>query len=96
MFGFLFYFAILLTGSRGGLVFGAIELMMCCILFFLYDRERRFAYIAILTCICFALMIFSREFLSFFGYTFDRLMSAINGVLVGEQKEVRVFSTSAA
>ena len=41
-------------------------------------------------------MIFSREFLSFFGYTFDRLMSAINGVLVGEQKEVRVFSTSAA
>ena len=91
MFGFLFYFAILLTGSRGGLVFGAIELMMCCILFFLYDRERRFAYIAILACICFALMIFSREFLSFFGYTFDRLMSAINGVLVGEQKEVRVF-----
>ncbi len=64
---------------------------MCCILFFLYDRERRFAYIAILACICFALMIFSREFLSFFGYTFDRLMSAINGVLVGEQKEVRVF-----
>ncbi len=91
MFGFLFYFAILLTGSRGGLVFGAIELVMCCILFFLYDKERRFAYIAILACICFALMIFSREFLSFFGYTFDRLMSAINGVLVGEQKEVRVF-----
>lgn len=89
--GFLFYFCILLTGSRGGLVFGAIEMMMCCTLFILYDKRRRLAYIGICAIILFALLIFSREFLTFFGYTFDRLMGAINGVLIGEQKEARIF-----
>ena len=91
MLGFFFYFCILLTGSRGGMVFGAIEIFMCCILFILYDKRRRLTYIAICLCILFALLIFSREFFSFFNSTFDRLLSAINGILVGEQQEVRYF-----
>ena len=91
MLGFFFYFCILLTGSRGGLVFGAVELAMCCILFILYDKRRRLTYIAICACLAFALLIFSREFFSFFGSTFDRLLSAINGVLIGEQQEVRYY-----
>ena len=86
--GFVFYFCILLTGSRGGLVFGAVEMLMCCALFILYDRRRRLTYITICVCIVFALLIFSSEFISFFGSTIDRLLSAINGVLIGEQQEV--------
>ena len=91
MLGFFFYFCILLTGSRGGLVFGAVEMAMCCLLFILYDKRRRLTYIAICACLAFALLIFSREFFSFFGSTFDRLLSAINGVLIGEQQEVRYY-----
>lgn len=91
MLGFFFYFCILLTGSRGGLVFGAIEMLMCCILFILYDKRRRLTYIAICVCLVFALMIFSREFFSFFNSTLDRLLSAINNVLLGEHQEVRFF-----
>ncbi len=89
--GFVFYFCILLTGSRGGLVFGAVEMLMCCTLFILYDRRRRLTYISICICIVFALLIFSSEFISFFGSTIDRLLSAINGVLIGEQQEVRYY-----
>ena len=91
MLGFVFYFCILLTGSRGGLVFGAVEMLMCCALFILYDRRRRLTYISICVCIVFALLIFSSEFISFFGSTIDRLLSAINGVLIGEQQEVRYY-----
>lgn len=91
MLGFVFFFCILLTGSRGGLVFGAIEMAMCCAMFILYDKRRRLTYIAICGCILFALLIFSREFFSFFGSTFDRLLSAINGILIGEQQEVRYY-----
>ena len=89
--GFVFYFCILLTGSRGGMVFGAVEMLMCCALFILYDRRRRLTYITICVCIVFALLIFSSEFISFFGSTIDRLLSAINGVLIGEQQEVRYY-----
>lgn len=89
--GFVFYFCILLTGSRGGMVFGAVEMLMCCALFILYDRRRRLTYITICVCIVFALLIFSSQFISFFGSTIDRLLSAINGVLIGEQQEVRYY-----
>ena len=91
MLGFVFFFCILLTGSRGGLVFGAIEMVMCCVLFILYDKRRRLTYIVVCLCLLFGVLVFSREFFSFFGSTFDRLLSAINGVLIGEQQEVRYY-----
>ena len=91
MQGFFFFFCILLTGSRGGLVFGAVEMLMCCTLFILYDKRRRLTYISICLCLAFAVLVFSREFFSFFGSTFDRLLSAINGVLIGQQQEVRYY-----
>ena len=89
IFGFVFFFAILLTGSRGGMVFGALELVMCIVMFMLYDRRRRLAYFMICLCFLFGFLIFSRQFISFFGYTVDRLFSAISGFLTGEQNEVR-------
>lgn len=89
--GFLFFFCILLTGSRGGLVFGAIEMVMCCAMFMLYDKRRRLTYVAICGCLLFALLIFFRQFITFFSATFDRLLSAITGLLIGEQNERRHF-----
>ncbi len=89
--GFLYFFAILLTGSRGGLVFGAIELLMCIVMYILYDRRRRIAYLFICACVLFALLIFSRQFIEFFGYTFNRLFTAVSDFLIGESSEVRAI-----
>lgn len=91
MLGFLFFCCILLTGSRGGLVFGSIEMVMCCVLFILYDKRRRLTYIFICLCIFFAVLVFLPQVFSFLGPTVERLLSAINGILIGEQQEVRYY-----
>lgn len=41
-FGFLFYLAIVMTGSRGGLVMGGIELFLCCLFVSVYDKPLRY------------------------------------------------------
>ena len=46
--GFLFYLAIVLTGSRGGLVMGGIELALCCLYVSAYDKPLR--YVTFLLC----------------------------------------------
>ncbi len=89
IFGFIFYFAILLTGSRGGMVFGSIEIVMCIVMYMLYDRRRRLAYAIICLCILFGFLAFSPQITEFLGYTIDRLFKAINDFLMGEQNEVR-------
>lgn len=89
--GFIFYFAILLTGSRGGMVFGSIEIVMCIVMYMLYDKRRRLAYVIICGCFLFGFLIFSRYFMSFLGSTVDRLFSAISGFLMGEKNEVRTI-----
>ncbi len=89
--GFVYFFAILLTGSRGGMVFGAIELAMCVVMYTLYDKNRRIAYLFICGCILFAVMIFFRQFVELFGYTINRLLTAVNGFLMGESTEVRAI-----
>lgn len=88
--GFVFWFAILLTGSRGGLVFGSVELVMSIVMYMLYDKRRRAAYVIICVCFVFAFMAFSRQFVSFFGSTIDRLFKAINDFMIGEESETRI------
>ena len=87
--GFLFYLAILLTGSRGGMVFGTIEVVMCFVLFVLYDRRRRLGYIGIAFCVVVGLLAFAPEITRFLGYTIDRLFTAVNDFLMGESTEIR-------
>ncbi len=89
VFGFIFYFALLLTGSRGGMVFGSIEIVMCIVMYMLYDRRRRLAYVIICACILFGFLAFAPQITEFLGYTIDRLFSAINDFLMGESTEVR-------
>ncbi len=90
MLGFIFYFALLLTGSRGGMVFGSIEIVMCIVVYMLYDRRRRLAYAIICACIAFGFLAFMPKITQFLGYTIDRLFTAVNEFLMGESTEVRV------
>ncbi len=90
MFGFIFYFALLLTGSRGGMVFGSVEIVMCIVVYMLYDRRRRLAYAVICACIVFGFLAFMPQITQFLGYTIDRLFTAVNDFLMGESTEVRV------
>lgn len=90
VFGFIFYGAMLLTGSRGGMIFGAIELVMCTVMFVLYDQRRRLAYIIICACILCGFLIFAPQITEFLGYTIDRIFNALNGLLMGENTETRV------
>ena len=46
-FGFLFYLAIVMTGSRGGLIMGGIELLLCCIFVMVYDKPLRYVTFAL-------------------------------------------------
>lgn len=89
IFGFIFYFAMLLTGSRAGMVFGSVEIVMCIVMFILYDKRRRLAYLIICACILFGFLAFAPQITELLGYTIDRLFNAINGFLMGEQTEVR-------
>jgi hypothetical protein len=84
--GFLFYGSILLTGSRGGLLFGGIEFFMCIALLLSYDKRHRLPYIAILIGIALAVFFYFQDFYSFFGETFDRLIMGLRG----NDKEVRL------
>lgn len=87
--GFVLYFAILLTGSRGGMVFGSVEIVMCIVMYMLYDKRRRLAYVIICACILFGFLAFAPQITEFLGYTLDRLFNAVNEFLMGESTEVR-------
>ncbi len=89
--GFIFYLAMLLTGSRGGMVFGTVELVMCIIMFVLYDRRRRLAYASICGCFVIVALIFLPEITQFLNYTLSRLFKVLNEFLLGgEDTETRV------
>lgn len=89
--GFVYFFAILLTGSRGGMVFGGVELVMCIIMYTLYDKRRRMAYVLICGCVLFGLTVFFRQFIEIFGYTINRLVTAVSDFLMGESTEIRAI-----
>lgn len=88
---FIFYLAMLLTGSRGGMVFGSIELLMCIVMFVLYDKRRRLAYVFVCVCVVFGVLIFLPQITQFLNYTFERLFKVLNDFLLGgDDTETRV------
>ena len=89
--GFIYYMAMLLTGSRGGMVFGTIELAMCIVMFVLYDKRRRLAYAIICGCFVVAALIYLPEITQFLNHTLKRLFNVLNEFLMGgEDTETRV------
>lgn len=88
--GYIFFFVILLTGSRGGLIFGAVEIAICTLFFFFADKKSRVAYIALWGILIISMILFSKKFIELFSSTFSRLMNAVNAILTGETKEIRL------
>lgn len=80
---FLFYAATLLTGSRGGMIFGSIELVMCIVMYILYDKRRRLAYIIICGCFIFVALTYLPEITSFLNTTIQRVFKVLNEFLLG-------------
>ncbi|MCL2507912.1 MAG: O-antigen ligase family protein [Oscillospiraceae bacterium] len=39
--GLVFYFALLISGSRGGLIFGTVEFLLCLLAVLVYDKKHR-------------------------------------------------------
>ena len=91
LLGFVFYLAMLLTGSRGGMVFGTVEIVMCFVMYMLYDRKRRLAYIIIGVCGIFGCLAYAPQITGFLGSTIERLFNAVNGFLMGESTEIRAL-----
>ncbi len=91
IFGFIYYLAILLSGSRGGMVFASIEIVMCIVMFVLYDHRRRLAYAIVCGCILFGVLIFLPQITNLLNNTFERLFKVLNEFVVGgENSESRV------
>ncbi len=80
---FIFFIATLLTGSRGGMIFGSIELVMCIVMYILYDKRRRLAYIIICGCFVFIALTYLPEITSFLNATIQRLFKVLNEFLMG-------------
>lgn len=80
---FLFYAATLLTGSRGGMIFGSIEMVMCIVMYILYDKRRRLAYTIICGCFVFVALTYLPEITSFLNTTIQRVFKVLNEFLLG-------------
>ncbi|MCL2194594.1 MAG: O-antigen ligase family protein, partial [Oscillospiraceae bacterium] len=69
--------AMLLSGSRGGLVFGAVTLVLCVVYLLVFDRRRRNVYLATLGVLLLGFVISLRWLLPFFAPVIDRLVDTI-------------------
>lgn len=73
--GMLAYVAILLTGSRGGMIFGLAELGLCFVVMFIIDKRHRPA-IAVIFSVCLVTAFLLRHFLlDVISYTISRLLN---------------------
>lgn len=72
--GLLDYIAILFTGSRGGLIFGTAEIIICLTLMLIIDRKhRKYNLITIGVC-ALAVILASRILMEIISYTIQRML----------------------
>ncbi len=81
--GILCYGCILLSGSRGGAIFGGIEFLLCMAAVIYLSPKRRPLYIGACVVLLACLLIFSRELIAFFKSLLDRLVISDAEVRVG-------------
>lgn len=73
--GILSYGAILFTGSRGGMIFGLVELGICFVVMFILDKRHR-PFIAAIFCVCLVVAFLLRYLLfDIISYTISRLLN---------------------
>ncbi len=72
--GILSYVAILFAGSRGGMLFGLIELGLCCVVMFIIDKKHRTGIsITVIVCLLLASLL-KNQIAEILQYTIDRLV----------------------
>lgn len=72
--GMLSYASILFTGSRGGMIFGLMELILCFTIMLFIDKKHRI-HTVITICICLAgVFLFRRALFEAISYTITRLL----------------------
>ena len=75
LLGIFIYLEILLTGSRGGLLFGAAELGLCCLTMIILDKKHRKINI-ITVCVCLiAVLVLGKFFEELIRYTIQRMLN---------------------
>lgn len=72
--GLLCYAAILFSGSRGGMIFGAAELLLCIVVFAVLDRRHRLPTLLALAIGLLLVFLIRRYLLETFRYTIERLL----------------------
>lgn len=76
---FLMYGSMILTGSRGGILLGAVHLVLCLIISACWDKPRRALYVAtIILLIAFALIVVNNHFLFKFFFGSDEISGVIS------------------
>jgi len=77
--GLLMYLGMLLSGSRGGMVFGSVELVMCILYVLLADRnrKRRWFYLAVIAAVVIAVVVSLPKLLPFFWPVLKRLLESV-------------------
>ncbi len=68
------YAAILLSGSRGGAMFGTIEMSLCIIVLIYTDKKNRNKNLAVIAALAIIGCTFARTFLRFFSPTLQRFL----------------------
>ena len=82
--GLLMYLGLLLSGSRGGLVFGTLELAMCVLFVLLADKKRRLFYLGLTALLLVAVIAALPPLFRFLWPTVRRLL------LSGGEQEARL------
>ena len=72
--GWAGYLALLLGGSRGGLLFGTVEMGLCVLLTLIFDKKHRRHNLIVLGAIAVVLAAFGRRLVPFFRYTLERIV----------------------
>jgi hypothetical protein len=83
--GLAMFLAILLTGSRGGLLFGTVELLMCLSFLCFNDKKRRWIYLSVCGLALLAGLLNIDKLIGFISPTLLRLLR----IFFGREKEVR-------
>ena len=72
--GILSYIAIIFSGSRGGMIFGLLELIICIVTMIIIDKRHRKPIIIVVLSSVFLLFITRRYLFDLIRYTVDRML----------------------
>jgi len=74
LIGWAGYLALLLAGSRGGLLFGTAEMALCLLVTLICDKKHRLHNLIVLGVVAAALAAFGSRLVPFFRYTLERIV----------------------